>query len=102
MITIILEDSNSRELERISEPSNTEFLIQVNEEMYPFLSQLSEHSYDVFSSQDMPGLIQDLLRLNETLNDPKHLKHLSAILSLAERCQEIEDTVLIFTPWGDE
>ena len=102
MITIILEDGSSREIDRISEPSNAKYLIQGNNSKYRYISQISEVAYDAFSSEEMSGLIQDLLLLSKKLNKPEYLEHVSSIIRLAERCQKMKGAVLVFTPWGDE
>lgn len=102
MITVILEDSHLKELERISESSNAEYLIQGDNSKYKYLSQLSEIDYDVFSSEDMPGLIRDLLRLSKSLTQPEQLEHVANIVRFAKRCQSTNGVALIFTPWGNE
>jgi hypothetical protein len=101
MITIILEDRDSKELERICEDTNGEYLIQHDYTKYKYLSQLSEFDYDVFSSEMMPDLIEDLLRLKRELTKREHMEHVSKIIELARRCQNMKVATLTFTPWGD-
>jgi ABC-type enterochelin transport system substrate-binding protein len=102
MITVILETHNLEQLDRTSESSNAQYLIQANNPKYKYLSQLSEVDYDIFASEDMPGLIQDLLRLKKSTTHSKQLKHIADIIHLAKRCHITKDVVLVFTPWGEE
>jgi len=103
MITIILENKNENELGRTSELSNVEYLIQDNEREYVYLSRLSEVDYDVFSKNEIPGLIYELVRVRENLISPNQIEHLNQIIELAKKCWDADgDAILIFTPWGNE
>jgi hypothetical protein len=100
VITIILEDKNSKELERVSEKDNSQYIIQ-QDSKYKYLSLIDDCSYDVFLSTEMQELIQDLTLLKSELNNLIHIDHVDKILGLAEKCKNTKDTFLIFTPWPD-
>jgi len=100
MITIILEDKNSNIIRKISELSNSSYLLQYSKD-YSYLSILSPYSYDVFSSKDMPQLIADLARLGKKLHSDKRTSHIDNIIDLAMNCMKSNDLTLTFTPFDE-
>jgi hypothetical protein len=99
MITVILEDLEGVELARTMKESNDQYLIREGEGDYGYLSVLNAYDYDVFSSADMTGLIQDLLKIRKSLPEADKT-HVDEIVSLARRCKEGTRLTLTFTPFG--
>lgn len=102
MTTIVLENQNRVELERISEPSNNMYLISkdIDDPHYPCLSQLDTVSYTVFGSSDMEELIKELDSLKPSLISVGQMDHVNDIIRLARKCQANEGFTLTFTPFG--
>ncbi len=98
MITVLLEDVEGVELARTTKQSNDQYLIREGEDAYDYLSVLNAYDYDVFSSDDMTGLIEDLLRIRKSLPDADKT-HVDEIISLARRCKEGPRLTLTFTPF---
>lgn len=99
MITVILEDLKGFELARTMKDSNDQYLIREGEGDYEYLSTLNAYDYDVFSSDDMAGVIQDLLKIRRSLPEADKA-HVDEIVALARRCQEESLLTLTFTPFG--
>ena len=101
MITILLIDKNSRELSRVSEPSNADYLVQEFNDRFSYLTSANEYSPSLFRRNDMPGLINEFLLLRHQLSNPEHIRHIDDIIQLARRCQQCPETALFVTPWGE-
>lgn len=97
MITIILEDSNSIRLASTHREGNQAYLIRPELE-YHVLSQLSEVDYDVFCSDDMGVLTDELKRVSMVCSNDER-KHIFEILELASRCESQRGSTLTFTPF---
>lgn len=101
MITVLLEDSNGKELARLSESSNATYLIKdMNDVEYPLLSELSTVGPDVFASSKMEELIAELEKTMLRLTDPQQVAHVNDIIRLARECQANSGCTLLFTPFG--
>ena len=99
MITILLVDKNEDEVTRISEKSNSGYLIQ--EEKFNYLGWVDEYSPTLFSREKMPSLINELLLLKQEVSHPEHIHHIDDIVQLARLCHKLPGTALIFTPFGE-
>jgi hypothetical protein len=98
MFTIILQNSSGEKLKEIYQDGNDRYLMQ-EENDYNILSELSECSYDVFSSNDMEGLILELEQVKAKLNHINDISHVEKVIFLAKKCKELETGRLIFTPF---
>ncbi|RUT46790.1 hypothetical protein EJP82_11215 [Paenibacillus anaericanus] len=98
MFKIILESVNGEQLDQVFEEGNVKYL-QQNEDKFEMLGELSTCSYDVYSSKDMDMLILELVRLKEMPLDSNEIKHIEEIISLADKCKNIENIRLIITPF---
>ena len=74
MITILLIDKNSRELSRVSEPSNADYLVQEFNDRFSYLTSANEYSPSLFRRNDMPDLINEFLLLRHQLSN-RPLQH---------------------------
>lgn len=98
MFKIILESVDGEQLEKVFEDGNVNYL-QQDEDKFELLGELSTCSYDVYSNKDMDILILELARLKDMLIDTKQIRHVEEIISLAERCKNIENSRLLITPF---
>jgi hypothetical protein len=98
MITIILEDGEGMELNRISYAGNDRFLIRKDVDKYDVIHALNEYDYDVFSADDMNGLIGDLLKIRNKVGLTE-IGHIDEVLALAEKCKANPRSTLTFTPF---
>ncbi len=101
MFTIILQNTKNDEIDRVSAVGNELYLQQEDETVFPYLSELSDCSYDIFAQSDMGDLIEDLNKIrNIVLGDP-HREHIDRIIVLALRCMNTPGYKLCFTPFGN-
>ena len=97
MISIILENRKDEEIARTCRIGNEAYLVR--DDGFDLLGIISEVEYDVFSSDDMPRLIQELETIKATLEGEEKVRHLDEIIALAERCRSDGELVLTFTPF---
>ncbi len=100
MFTIILQNTKNDELERVSVAGNELYLQQEDETAFPYLSELSGCSYDVFDHSDMGYLIEELKKIRKILLDDHHKEHVDKIIDLALCCMTTPGYRLCFTPFG--
>jgi hypothetical protein len=101
MITIILEDDKNKELERIGEVDNRQYLLaQTDSRKYPILSELSDSDYEIILSENIPQLISELKVLKNELTLEKQATHINEIIHLAQKCQGKSGFAIIFTPFA--
>ncbi len=98
MFKIILESVDAKQLDKVYEKNNVNYLVR-DEENFEILGELSTCGYDVFSSDDMDKLLLELERLKEKVHEVLAVKHIEEIISLAVRCKETKGSRLIFTPF---
>jgi len=98
MITIILESKTEERLAKVSKINNEDYLLQ-NNPHYKILSELSIVDYDAFSKEDMKQLIMELEALKKDINNQENINHIDEIIELANKCINISDSYLIFTPF---
>ncbi len=97
MITIILEDSESRVVKKTSLVGNEKILLCSD---LGILSRLDAFSYDVFSAEEMDEVIQAIEKAKLAVSDSEMLKHLEEIVRLAIHCKNVKGATLTFTPFG--
>lgn len=97
MISIILENENNEPIAKCCRIGNERFLIRA-ESSFAKLSLLSECSYDVFASRDMPQLIDELMIIRKIVSGEDQ-SHIDDIARLAVRCRDENGLVLSFTPF---
>jgi hypothetical protein len=100
MFTIILKNKENDEIERVSLADNELYLQQEDEVEFPYLSELSGSSYDVFDHSDMNDLIAELKKIRSTLLDENHKMHVDKIIDLALCCMKTTEFRIYFTPFG--
>jgi hypothetical protein len=100
MITFLLEDADRGELARVSNPRG-ESLTRIQNEELPLLSRLSEVDYDVFSSEELSELTNEIRRIRNSAVDPDEIVYLDEVLELCHRSQQTPGSVVVFTPWPD-
>ncbi|WP_411342709.1 hypothetical protein ACE3MZ_13670 [Paenibacillus sp. WLX1005] len=99
MFTVILESVDNERLDSVGQEGNAEYLPQDDEYVFKMLGDLATCAYDVFGSNDMKELLIELEQLKSRLFDFYQINHIEEIIQLAERCQTIEHSRLIFTPF---
>jgi hypothetical protein len=97
MITIILEDSESKIVKKTSLVGNEKVLLCPD---LGILSRLDAFSYDVFSADEMDEVIQAITKARLAVSDSEMLKHLEEIVRLAIQCKNVKGATLTFTPFG--
>ncbi len=100
MFTIILQNTKNDEIERVSVVGNELYLQQEDETAFPYLSELSDSSYDVFGQSDMGDLIEELKKIRKILLEDHHKEHVDKIIDLALCCMNTTGYRLCFTPFG--
>ena len=101
MITVILEDHDGNELQRVACAGNEVVLFQQNPERFPLLSELDSCSYGCFSCDQMPDLLRELERAEKHLAAPELSEHIRQIREMAEKCKFSLGATLSFTPFGE-
>ncbi len=99
MFCIILLDQDNRAIETVSSPGNEDYLPQEDDISFPYLSELSTSSYDVFDSEDMAKLVCEIQALQFKVEDETAKEHLKQITKLAERCKQMTGYKLSFNPF---
>ena len=100
MFTIILQNTKNDEIERVSAVGNELYLQQEDDTAFPYLSELSGSSYDVFDQSDMVNLIEELKKIRKILLDDNNRQHIDKIIDLALHCMNSTGYKLCFTPFG--
>jgi len=98
MFTIIWESKDDEVLYELSHPNNESYLIQ-NPNDYKILGEFCIDDYDVFSSIQMDAIILELERLKKELLTKDDVYHINEIIDLANKCKNLPDSRLIFTPF---
>ncbi|MCQ4087551.1 hypothetical protein [Saccharibacillus sp. JS10] len=101
MFTVLLQGMNSEVIEELpSVEGDEDYLMQdMDDENFPFLSELSDTEYLLVISARTPGLIRELDSLLNQVQDIQSLEHLRKIKELAKRCKELEGSFLFITPF---
>ncbi|VUD50964.1 hypothetical protein TDB9533_01326 [Thalassocella blandensis] len=99
MYSIILQDSLNNEVTRVFAAGNENYLPQKNDSVYPYLSELSDSSFDVFSQQDMVGLVEELKTLKKSVIEDDQRKHIAEIINIAIQCLNKPNYKVCFTPF---
>lgn len=98
MITVVLEDKNSKEVKRLSCVDNESIFLK---QELPTLGNIDGVSVDVFGVDDMKNIVTELAIVRPTVNDLKLRAHLDEVIQLALMGINLSGSTLTFTPFGD-
>ena len=101
MFTTLLQTKDYEVIEEIpSVTGNEKYLIQdMDDENFPFLSELSNCEYLLVISARIPDLMRELDLLLNQVQDIQSLEHLRNIKELAKKCKDLEGSFLFITPF---
>lgn len=100
MITIVLMNKDGKFLEEVWAFGNEHYLLLLEHDnpKYPLISELTDCSTDVFSSERMPQLIVELESFKANLTEEQKT-HINDIIRLAKICEVNKGYTLGFTPF---
>lgn len=100
-ISIILDSKYNNNpknvIAEISKEGNVDYLVKGEDNhAFPYLGEVESYDYSDFGPEDVPGIINELLKVKEEVSDPSDKAHIDDIIRLAEKCKNTPDTVLVF------
>jgi hypothetical protein len=99
MITVILEESAGRELDRAALPKITAEIVTASSRYELLSSAVSDLDYEVYAQSDMPAIVGELERLRASVDRKEDRATVDRIIDLAKRCQRTAGATLTFTPF---
>ena len=94
----ITDNDNNDCIERIYKENNVSYLCKEDDAVnFPNLAQVESYDYSVFAKEDMDDVIEELLKVRQDLTNSGDQKHVDDIIQIAEKCKNIQNTVLMFS-----
>ena len=85
--------------QEIKKHGSAALFLNKDEEEYPILSEITAFDIEVFFSEEMNDLIEELNYLKKSLKDKSDIVYLEEIIRLCQKCQDNNVGEIKFNPF---